>query len=64
VAEAQSRINQRTSRANYNFAIDGGTAIWNGKNLANNIVASGVYLILISDLDSLETKVLKLAIIR
>ena len=64
VAEAQSRINQRTSRANYNFAIDGGTAIWNGKNLATNIVASGVYLILISDLDSLETKVLKLAIIR
>jgi len=64
VAEAQSRINQRTSRANYNFAIDGGTAIWNGKNLANNVVASGVYLILISDLDSLETKVLKLAIIR
>ncbi|RIA08368.1 hypothetical protein OE09_0180 [Flavobacteriaceae bacterium MAR_2010_72] len=64
VAEAQSRINQRASRANYNFAIDGGTAIWNGKNLANNIVASGVYLILISDLDSFETKVLKLAIIR
>ncbi|MGM5469292.1 type IX secretion system anionic LPS delivery protein PorZ [Flavobacteriaceae bacterium LMO-SS05] len=64
VAEAQSRINQRSSRANYNFAIDGGTAIWNGKNLANHIVASGVYLILISDLDSFETKVLKLAIIR
>ncbi len=64
VAEAQSRINLRSSRANYNFAIDGGTAIWNGKNLANNIVASGVYLILISDLDSFETKVLKLAIIR
>ena len=64
VAEAQSQINLRSSRANYNFAIDGGTAIWNGKNLANNIVASGVYLILISDMDSLETKVLKLAIIR
>jgi len=64
VAEAQSRINQRSSRANYNFAIDGGTAIWNGKNFANNIVASGVYLILISDLDTFETKVLKLAIIR
>jgi len=64
VAEAQSRINLRSSSANYNFAIDGGTAIWNGKNLANNIVASGVYLILISDLDSFETKVLKVAIIR
>ena len=64
VAEAQSRINQRSSRAGYNFAIDGGTGIWNGKNLAGNIVASGVYLALISDLDSFETKVLKVMIIR
>ncbi|MBA6152111.1 ABC transporter substrate-binding protein [Gelidibacter gilvus] len=64
VAEAQSRVNLRATRSNYNFAIDGGTAIWNGKNLANNIVASGVYLILISDLDSFETKVIKLLIIR
>ncbi len=64
VAEAQSRVNLRASRSNNNFAIDGGTAIWNGKNLANNIVASGVYLILISDLESFETKVLKLLIIR
>ncbi|WP_299393159.1 two-component regulator propeller domain-containing protein [uncultured Gelidibacter sp.] len=64
VAEAQSRVNLRASRSNYNFAIDGGTAIWNGKNLANNIVASGVYLIMISDLDTFETKVLKLMIIR
>ncbi|OIQ29934.1 MAG: ABC transporter substrate-binding protein [Bacteroidetes bacterium MedPE-SWsnd-G2] len=64
VAEAQSNITLRSSVANYNFAIDGGTAIWNGKNLANNVVASGVYLILISDLDSFETKVLKLLIIR
>lgn len=64
VAEAQSNITLRSSTANYNFAIDGGTAIWNGKNLANNVVASGVYLILISDLDSFETKVLKLLVIR
>ncbi|MCK7589695.1 ABC transporter substrate-binding protein [Subsaxibacter sp. CAU 1640] len=64
VAEAQSRVNLRSSRAGYNFAIDGGTAIWNGRNLGNNIVASGVYLILINDLDSFETKILKLLIIR
>lgn len=64
VAEAQSRINLRASRSRYNFAIDGGTAIWNGRNLANNLVASGVYLIMISDLVSFETKVLKLLIIR
>ena len=64
VAEAQSNINLRSSNANYNFAIDGGTAIWNGKNLANAVVRSGVYLIMISDLDSFETKVLKVLIIR
>ncbi len=64
VAEAQSRINQRSSSANYNFAIDGGTAVWNGKNLRGNIVASGVYLLLVSDLDSFETKVLKVLVVR
>lgn len=64
VAEAQSNINLRSSSANYNFAIDGGTAIWNGKNLANSVVRSGVYLVMISDLDSFETKVLKVLIVR
>ncbi|EDP71059.1 hypothetical protein FBALC1_01207 [Flavobacteriales bacterium ALC-1] len=64
VAEAQSNVNQRSSNTNYNFAIDGGTAIWNGKNLANSVVRSGVYLIMISDLDSFETKVIKVLIVR
>ncbi len=64
VAEAQSNVNLRSSSANYNFAIDGGTAIWNGKNLANSVVRSGVYLVMISDLDSFETKVLKVLIVR
>lgn len=64
VAEAQSRKNLRNSGSRLNLAIDGGIAIWNGRNLANNIVASGVYLILITDLSSFETKVLKLLIIR
>ncbi|MBT8394865.1 MAG: ABC transporter substrate-binding protein [Flavobacteriaceae bacterium] len=62
VAEAQSNTNQRYQ--GYNLEIDGGTAFWNGKNLANNVVASGVYLVLLSDLDTLETKVLKLMVIR
>ncbi len=62
VAEAQSRTNQRYS--GYNLEIDGGTAYWNGKNMANNVVASGVYLIMLSDLDSFETKVLKLMVVR
>jgi hypothetical protein len=64
VAEAQSNVNQRSSNANYNFAIDGGTAIWNGKNLGNSVVRTGVYLVMISDLDSFETKVLKVLIVR
>ncbi|NMH87408.1 type IX secretion system anionic LPS delivery protein PorZ [Flavivirga algicola] len=62
VAEAQSRTNQRYR--GFNLEIDGGTAYWNGKNMANNIVASGVYLIMLSDLDSFETKVLKLMVVR
>ena len=64
VAEAQSNINLRSSNTGYNFAIDGGTAVWNGKNLANSIVRTGVYLMMISDLDSFETKVLKVLIVR
>ncbi|REG89137.1 type IX secretion system anionic LPS delivery protein PorZ [Winogradskyella sediminis] len=64
VAEAQSNVNLRSSNTSYNFAIDGGTAVWNGKNLGNNVVRTGVYLILISDLDSFETKVLKVLIVR
>lgn len=62
VAEAQSGTNQRYN--GYNLEIDGGTAFWNGKNLANNVVASGVYLVMLSDLDTFETKVLKLMVVR
>ena len=62
VAEAQSRINQRYQ--GYNLEIDGGTAYWNGRNLANNVVSSGVYLVMLSDLDTFETKVLKLMVVR
>jgi hypothetical protein len=62
VAEAQSRTNSRYK--GYNLEVDGGTAYWNGKNLANNIVSSGVYLVMLSDLDTFETKVLKLMVVR
>ena len=62
VAEAQSNSNLRFR--NYNFEVDGGTAYWNGKNLGNRTVASGVYVVLIMDLDTLETKVLKIMLIR
>ena len=62
VGEAQSNINKRYN--NFNLEIDGGTAFWNGKNLRNRDVSSGVYIIMLSDLDSYETKILKLMIIR
>ena len=62
VAEAQSNTNLRFK--GYNLEVDGGTAYWNGRNLANRIVASGVYVVLISDLNTIETKVLKIMIIR
>ena len=62
VAEAQSNVNLRYK--GHNLEIDGGTAYWNGKNLANNTVASGVYVVLFSDFDTFETKVSKIMIIR
>lgn len=62
VAEAESNKNLRYK--GYNLEIDGGTAYWNGRNLANNAVSSGVYLIMLSDLDTLETRVLKLMVVR
>lgn len=62
VAEAQSKNNLRFN--GFNLEIDGGTAFWNGKNFANNTVASGVYLVLLSDLDTFETSVLKLMVVR
>ncbi len=62
VAEAESNTNSRFK--GYNLEIDGGTALWNGKNFGNQIVASGVYLVMLTNLDSLETKVLKLMIVR
>lgn len=62
VAEANSRTNSRYK--GYNLEVGGGTAFWNGKNLANNLVATGVYLVMLSDLDTFETKVLKLMVVR
>lgn len=62
IAEAESKTNLRNR--GYNLEIDGGTAFWNGKTLAGTKVASGVYLVMLTDLDSLETKVLKLMIVR
>ena len=62
VAEAQSKVNLRYR--GYNLEIDGGTAYWNGKNLANNVVSSGVYLVMLSDLDTFETRVIKLMVVR
>lgn len=62
VAEAESAKNRRFR--GFSLEIDGGSAYWDGKNLNGRQVASGVYLILLSDLDTFETKVLKLLIVR
>ena len=62
VAEAQSNVNKRYN--GFNLEIDGGIAFWNGKNLRNRIVSSGVYIIMLSDLDTYETKILKLMLVR
>ncbi|WP_034060640.1 type IX secretion system anionic LPS delivery protein PorZ [Lacinutrix jangbogonensis] len=62
VTEAETRTNSKFN--GYNLEIDGGTALWNGKNMSGQTVATGVYMVMISDLDSFETKVLKLMIVR
>ena len=62
MAEADSSTNLRYS--GYNLEIDGGTAYWNGKNLANNMVASGVYVVMLYDTENFESKVLKLMVVR
>ena len=62
VAEAQSNVNKRYN--GFNLEIDGGIAFWNGKNLRNRMVSSGIYIIMLSDLDTYETKILKLMLVR
>jgi len=62
VAEAETRTNARYK--GFNLEIDGGTAFWNGRNLSNNVVASGVYLVMLSDLETFETNALKIMVVR
>ena len=62
VAEANSNVNSRYN--GFNLEVDGGIAYWNGKNLANRTVSSGVYIVMLSNLNTYETKVLKIMIIR
>ena len=62
VAEANSNVNSRYN--GFNLEVDGGVAYWNGKNLANRTVFSGVYIVMLSNRNTYETKVLKIMIIR
>ena len=62
VTEAESRSNGKFN--GFNLEVDGGTALWNGRNLSNQVVASGVYVVLLNDLETFETKVLKVMIVR
>ncbi|MFD0964559.1 type IX secretion system anionic LPS delivery protein PorZ [Pseudofulvibacter geojedonensis] len=59
VAEA----NTSTKSGNVSIS-EGGFAIWNGKNFNNSIVASGVYVIMITDLDTSNTTLEKVMIIK
>ena len=43
--------------------LQGGKVVWNKKNLAGNKVASGVYIVLLSNDDASETSVTKIAIV-
>ena len=43
--------------------LNGGKVVWDKRNLAGNLVASGVYVVLLSNEDASETSVTKIAII-
>ena len=43
--------------------VQGGKVVWNKKNLAGNSVASGVYIVLLSNDDASETATAKIAIV-
>jgi len=43
--------------------LKGGKAVWDKRNLAGNKVASGIYIVLLSNDDASETAVTKIAIV-
>ena len=43
--------------------LQGGKVVWNKKNLAGTKVASGVYIVLLSNSDASETSITKIAIV-
>jgi len=43
--------------------LQGGKVVWNKKNLAGNAVASGIYIVLLSNDDASETTITKIAIV-
>ena len=43
--------------------LQGGKVVWNKKNLAGNQVASGIYIVLLSNDDASETSITKIAIV-
>ena len=43
--------------------LQGGKVVWNKKNLAGNTVASGIYIVLLTNEDASETSITKIAIV-
>jgi hypothetical protein len=43
--------------------LQGGKVVWNKKNLAGNTVASGIYIVLLTNEDTSETSITKIAIV-
>lgn len=62
--EADVRIVDVVGNLIYNTKASGGVVLWDTKNLKGKPVASGIYLVLMTNQDASETKQTKIAIIR
>lgn len=62
--DADVRITDIVGNLIYKTKAAGGTAEWDTKNLHGKSVASGIYLVLMSTSDGLQTKQTKIAIVR
>jgi hypothetical protein len=64
VANAIIKITDMSGDLVFQTIANGGTGVWNGTNLLGERVATGVYLVYISNSDGSQTKVSKLLFIQ